>query len=119
MSVLDRTRCIARQRATAVGYRYDGCRCGECRDAHRVHTKLSRDGATAPALIDATRTHHRIRALLASGWTGTDIARCAGWDSRRRVHHLLNRRQIRPRTAEVIERVYSELAGTAGWREVS
>lgn len=110
MSVIDHPRCTARQRGTAVGYRYYRCRCGECSEAHRAHNKLSRDGAAPPALIGAARTQYRIRALLASGFSGTDIARRAGWDSRRRVYHLLNRRQIRPRTAEVIERLYADLA---------
>lgn len=117
MSVLDRPRCIARQRGTAVGYRYYRCRCGECCDAHRLSNKRYREHCQPAALIDATRTQRCIRALLASGFSAGDIARRAGWDSRRRVHHLLNRRQIRPRTAATIERVYSELAGTAG-REV-
>lgn len=110
MSVIDRPRCRARQRGTAVGYRYYGCRCGECRDAHRVRSKLHRDHCLPPALVDAGRTHRRIEELVERGFTGTDIARRAGWDSRRRVHHLLQRNQIRPRTVEVIARVYGELA---------
>lgn len=107
MFLIDRTRCIARQRGTAVGYRYYGCRCSECREAHRLHNKRHREHRQPPALVDAAWTQRRIRALLASGWSGTDVARAAGWDSRRRVHHLLVRRQIRPRTAEVIERVWA------------
>ena len=109
MSVIDRPRCRARQRGTAVGYRYYGCRCPQCRDAHRVHTKLHREHRLPPALVDAGRTHRRIEELVARGFTGTDIARHAGWDSRRSVHHLLQRNQIRPRTAELIARVYGEL----------
>lgn len=110
VSSIERTRCIARQRGTVVGYRYDGCRCSECREAHRVSNKRRREHRQPPALVDAAGTHRRIRALLACGWTGTGIARRAGWDSRRRVHHLLRRHRIRPRTAEVIGRVYGELA---------
>lgn len=66
MSVIDRTRCRARQRGTAVGYRYDGCRCSGCREAHRVHTKRHREHRQPPA---------RVRAIAIQGTGGAALSR--------------------------------------------
>lgn len=114
MSTTDRTTCIAQDRGTAVGYRYHRCRCADCTEAHRLHNKRLREHRQPPWLLSPIGTQRRIQALMALGWTGGEIARRAGWDSRRRVNQLLARRQIRPETAKRIAGIYSELAGTPG-----
>lgn len=77
-----------------------GCRERCCRAAinryekHSKILKLRGQRRSVPAL----GAQRRIRALMALGWTSTDIADAAGWTNRNQVLRILNGQKSKPTT---------------------
>lgn len=104
---------------TMRGYA-QGCRDICCRRAKARYEKGRRYNAvTGRALaIPAIGTQRRIQALMALGWTTTDIAHACGWTHRNRVRQILGGQKGRPTrwvtrtTAAKVGQVYDRLSMT-------
>lgn len=82
---------------TTPGY-HAGCRCIACRRAigrYEKHTKYRRVAGITWA-IPAQGAQRRVKALMALGWTGTDIAAAAGWDNRNYVMRVIHGQKGKP-----------------------
>lgn len=102
---------------TTPGY-HAGCRLLCCRRAiarYEKATKHRRHNGVAWA-IPALGTQRRIQALMALGWTSTDIAAECGWAHRNYVMRILNGQKGKPttwvqrKTAEVFAAAYDQLS---------
>lgn len=67
------------------------------------------DGSVADGrFIDATGTHRRVQALIAVGWSSSEIMRRIGWDPAN-ITNLLGRGVVRAATARKVQAVFTEL----------
>lgn len=95
-----------------------GCRDDCCRAAHARDVKLGRlrQAEGRPRAVPVLGTQRRIRALMALGWTTTDIADAAGLCHRAKVSQILNGQNGKPAqwvtrtTADRIAAVYERLS---------
>lgn len=108
------------------GY-YAGCREECCRQAINRYQKETRlrmaRGVTRK--VPALGAQRRIQALMALGWTSTDIARGAGWPKREYVLRILHGQNGKPcrwleiktdaRIREVYDRLSMTLAPETPW----
>lgn len=93
-----------------------GCRDLCCRRAKARYEKHRRYNAVTGVqwAIPALGSQRRIQALLALGWTTTDIAHAAGWTHRNRVRQILAGQKGKPTTwvtrstAATVSRVYDQ-----------
>lgn len=70
---------------TSVNYATGGCRCEECRRAHREsdHARNRRTMCGTSLFVPADPVRERVRALIAYGMSQDEIARAAGLDDSR------------------------------------
>lgn len=57
-----------------VTYDWWGCRCVECREAHRLYRKRLREGRQPSAKVSSLGTARRLQALAAIGYSFRDVA---------------------------------------------
>lgn len=126
---------VAKLRAAGVGRRTIAARSGVSqtvvdrlvglntdRACNRVRPETERrilavraDGLADGSGIDATGTVRRLRALVALGWTETELARRIGWTVANLNLLIVARRpQVLVRTARLVEGLYDELSMTPG-----
>lgn len=97
---------------TPSAYR-NGCRCTTGRESARIYHKRRREHRLQPALIDATGTVRRIKALNAIGWRLKDIAPLYGAGAAS-LDLVRRAEQVHRVTAERIAAVYEQLRATSG-----
>ncbi len=109
------TACAAPRHGTKTAYMWGRCRCPEAREAYRVYRKRRREGRAQPEMVDSTGTARRVRALVALGYTWTDLSRHLGVDpSTIRWLGARPRPTVRLRTAAAVTALYDELSTTPG-----
>lgn len=110
--------CPAATHGRETDYINHGCICPEARNAHRVRRKaralhmLER----GPMLQDGTSTALRLRALNAIGHSSRDIASHSflSWEHLAKLRTDAMRRQVTPRVAAEVVRLYQLLSETPG-----
>jgi hypothetical protein len=98
-----------------VTYDWWGCRCAECRDAHRIYRKRLREGRQPAAKVRSLGTARRLQALAALGYSFRDLAAHLAVTPRR-VSDMAGPRDpyVLRETAALVAEVFERLAATPG-----
>lgn len=109
---------IVHPHGTVDRYKYNACRCDDCRAANTERMRQRRRAIAYgrwQGLIEATGTTRRLQALAAIGWTGAHVARLRGVDpSSVREHTRGEHPQILASIAREYALLYDELCTEDG-----
>ncbi len=102
--------CLAKTHNSTSAYVQFRCRCPETLRLRRDQQREYRARHNLPkgerALVDATATHRRIRAMMALGHTGPELGQLLGGWSREHVHEVLKRPRVTRGTQDKFEALY-------------
>jgi hypothetical protein len=109
------TGCTASRHGTVTAYQVDRCRCPDAKAAQARYRKqlMWRRYRGDEATVDATGTRRRIHALMAIGWSRSEILTRLGYrDTRNRW--LTRVERVNRRTASRVTALYDELSNSSG-----
>ncbi len=109
--------CAAGWHGTVSAHR-GGCRCPEAVEAQRIYRKRLREGRHRPAIVDATGTRRRLKALQTIGWRWCDLAPLFGCTSYKAVQKWAISNTVHDDTRQRVRAVYDVLWATLGPSEV-
>jgi hypothetical protein len=104
-----------RRHGEPATYDWWGCRCPECREAHRLYRKRLRENRQPPGIVPAVGTVRRIRALVAAGYPQKDLAARMNISPQRvRQLNIDLGGMVHRVTAEKVRCLFAELAAVPG-----